>query len=380
MLFIALICVAALLFVFPFAIYPALMVCFVTQRSNRRAAELLPAPELPSVALIICALNEQKVIGAKMQNCLELDYPREKLRIIVISDGSTDDTARIVRRYRDAGIELIEQKVRRGKVANLNEVLPSCSEDILVLSDANVIYKPDAISILVSRFSDRSVGCVSGRVILTDNTPNLDAPTGQYYSMEWMLQDRSSRIYSMVGADGAMYALRRELFRKCPNDTLIEDLIIPMQIIRQGWRVVFESNAIGWEPGVTSVKEEYRRKVRIAAGAAQGILRGNAWPANAPLRFWFIFIAHKLLRWLSPVIGLALLLLCCLSLGQPLSLVLVSGFALILALALFRLIAGHDHLLFSAPFYFLLGQAALAVGLCKGMLGLQSVLWAKVDR
>jgi poly-beta-1,6-N-acetyl-D-glucosamine synthase len=153
-----------------------------------------------------------------------------------------------------------------------------------------------------------------------------------------------------------------------------------MQVIRQGRRVVFEGNAVGWEPGVTSLGEEFRRKIRIAAGAAQGIRRGNIWPANAPLKFWAIFIAHKLLRWISPVMGLLLLLLCCMSLEQPLSILFVSGFVAVSALAAFRLVAGYNHPLVSAAFYFLFAQVAIAIGLFKGMRGRQSVLWAKADR
>jgi cellulose synthase/poly-beta-1,6-N-acetylglucosamine synthase-like glycosyltransferase len=376
-------CVATVLFLCPFVVYPAVMLC-TKRRLNKADVAFndtgLNYDDLPTVALVICALNEQKVIGAKMENCLALQYPREKLRIIVISDGSTDGTVDIIRCYEGRGIELIDNTVRRGKIANLNEVLPACEQDILMLSDANVLYKADAVLRIVSRFKDPSVGCVSGKVILTDNTPDLDGPTGQYYSIEWMLQECSSQVYSMVGADGAMYAMRRELFRPCPNDTLIEDLIIPMQVIRQGRRVVFEGNAIGWEPGVTSLAEEFRRKIRIAAGAAQAIRRGNVWPGNAPLKFWCIFIAHKLLRWLSPVMGLVLLLLCCMSLQEPLSLVLISAFATVSVLAAARLVAGYNHPLVSGAFYFLFAQVAIAIGLFKGLRGRQSVLWAKADR
>jgi cellulose synthase/poly-beta-1,6-N-acetylglucosamine synthase-like glycosyltransferase len=377
---IAAICITALFFICPFVLYPAAMMC-IRRRSHEPQPQIaVDDNDLPSVALVICALNEEKIIGAKMDNCLTIRYPREKLRVIVISDGSTDGTAEVVQRYRSSSITLIDHRVRRGKIANLNEVLPSCTEDILILSDANVLYHSDAVLHLVSRFKDPSIGCVSGKVILTDNMPDLDGPTGQYYSIEWMLQERSSQVYSMVGADGAMYAIRRGLFRPCPNDTLIEDIVIPMQVIRQGHRVVFEGRAIGWEPGVTSLAEEFRRKIRIAAGAAQGIRRGNIWPANAPAKFWMIFIAHKLLRWLSPVVGLTLLFLCCMSLQQPLSIVLISGFLAVFALAAFRLVAGYNHPLVSAAFYFLFSQVAIAIGLFKGMRGRQSVLWAKADR
>jgi poly-beta-1,6-N-acetyl-D-glucosamine synthase len=368
-----------LLFAYPFAIYP-----FVLAFWARRKAVAPPSgradEECPSVALVICALNERRIIGEKIENSLALRYPKGKLTVVVISDGSTDGTAEIVQRYRDAGVVLLDRKVRRGKIANLNETIPSRSEEIVVLSDANVLYHPDAVAHMVVRFSDPSVGCVSGKVVLTGTTPDLDSPTGQYYSVEWALQENASAVYAMAGADGAMYALRRELFRPCPDDTLIEDFVIPMQVIAQGKRVVLEPRALGWEKGVESLREEYRRKVRIAAGAAQGLLRGNAWPRQAPARFWFVFVSHKLLRWLSPAAGAAALLAALLWVREPAAQVTLAGMALLALLALSRFVTGWKHTVFSAPFYFLFGEIALGVGLVKGFTGLQTVLWAKADR
>lgn len=376
---ISILILATILFLYPFAIYPACLRLFAGGRRKRPVTGQVPE-SLPSVALVICALNEQRVIRQKIENSLALRYPPEKLRIVVISDGSTDRTGDIVAGYRAQGVELIVQPQRRGKIANLNAILPTRTEEILALSDANVLYDSDALIHLLRRFADPNVGCVSGKVILTDSAPELDQPTSDYYSIEWLLQERSSEIYSMVGADGAMYALRRELFRPCPNDTLIEDFIIPMSVVRQGKRTVFEPNAVGWEQGPASLAEEFRRKVRIAAGAMQGLLRGNAWPARAPLRFWFVFLSHKLLRWLSPVIGLVILILASLSARQLFSQLLVAGFLLMGSLALFRLVTGWKHPVVSAPFYFLFGQTALAWGMVKGLTGQQTVLWAKADR
>jgi cellulose synthase/poly-beta-1,6-N-acetylglucosamine synthase-like glycosyltransferase len=368
-----------LLFAYPFAIYPALLWSLGRKRRPEEPIEM-PPEQLPSIALVICALNEQNVIRKKLENSLALRYPVEKLRIVVISDGSTDATADIVREYAGRGVQLIERRERRGKIANLNSVLPARTEDILALSDANVLYDANALLRLANRFGDANVGCVSGKVVLTDSAPELDGPTSDYYSVEWLLQQESSSIYSMAGADGAMYALRRELFAPCPDDTLIEDFIIPMSVVRQGKRVLFEPAALGWEQGPASLREEFRRKVRIAAGAMQGLLRGNAWPANAPARFWFVFLSHKLLRWLSPAIGLVVILLAALSPDQLVSRAVLGGMLVMGALALLRALTGWTHPLVSAPFYFLFGQAALAWGMLKGIAGRQTVLWAKADR
>lgn len=375
---------AVLLLLYPYLFYPVLLSLWVWPiRAKRNRGTNLPEPqeEYPAAVMVICALNEEKIIGQKMENCLALKYSVGKLRILVVSDGSTDCTAAIVRGYAKDGIELIERPERRGKIANLNDVLPGLREEIIVLSDANVIYRQDAVMKLVRRFEDPAVGCVSGKVFLTDSAPALDGPTGNYYSFEWSLQDKSSQVYSMVGADGAMYAIRRDLFQPCPADTLIEDFVIPMRVIGAGKRVVHEPEAVGWEKGPETLREEFRRKVRIAAGCAQGLLRGSAWPpVNAPLRFWFIFVSHKLLRWLSPVLGIAVLCLSAFSGERFSSEVLLSGFMAVIGLALVRTISGWTHPLVSAPFYFLFGQVALAIGLLKGMLGIQSVLWGKADR
>src|SRR5216683_1322353 len=298
MLSVALI-IGILLFLYPFVIYPALLIAIPFAG---RKHEGPPEPRhWPTVALVICALNEQKIIRQKLENSRALRYPNQKLSLVFISDGSTDATADIIREYTASGVELIEHKTRRGKIANLNETLIARTEDILVLSDANVIYDRDAIGHLVANFYDPLIGGVSGKVILTDSAPVLGGPTQNYYSVEWLLQEKASDIYAMPGTDGAMYALRRELFRPCPNDTIIEDFVIAMQIVGLGRRMVFEPKALGWEQGAASLREEFRRKVRISAGAAQGLLRGNVWPRHVPLRFWFIFVSHKLLRWLSPL-------------------------------------------------------------------------------
>jgi cellulose synthase/poly-beta-1,6-N-acetylglucosamine synthase-like glycosyltransferase len=243
------------------------------------------------------------------------------------------------------------------------------------------MYRSDAVTKLVRNFQNPSVGCVSGKVILTDSAPALDSPTGGYYSLEWFLQAGASAIYSMTGADGAMYALRRELFRPCATDTLIEDFVIPMEVIRRGLRVVHEPQAVGWERGPASLGEEFRRKVRIAAGAAQGLLRGNAWPPlRSPASFWLVFVSHKLLRWLSPLVALAIVICAAAASGHPEGRAIVAAAAGVSLLALIQLLTGSQSRLLTIPFYFLFGEAAVAYGLLRGLAGQQTVLWAKENR
>ncbi len=372
-----LLAILLILFIYPFVLYPALLAVMAKLFAYKGDKQ---SKDVRSVALVICALNERNIIGQKMENSLALDYPIGQLEIIVINDGSTDGTGAIVEQFALRGIRLIDQPARRGKVKNLVEIIPSLKQDIVVLSDANVMYDPQAIRKLVKRFEDSSVGCVSGRVILKDTTAPLSAGTDDYNSLEWALHENASRLYSMVGADGAMYALRRELFQPPPTDTVIEDFVIPMAVIRQGRRVVFEPSAWGWEQGSMSLKEEFRRKTRIGAGAMQCLLRGNGWPGRAPASAWFIFLSHKLLRWFSPIVGALALAAAIISIHQPASKIVVGGFLLLSLAAAARMLLRRSLRALDAPFYFLFGQVAAGIGLMKGLTGKQSVLWAKANR
>ncbi len=364
------------LFLHPFVLYP-LVLRLVPDRKRRQHAPVEPPM---NVALVICALNEEKVMRQKLENSVALDYPVNRLAIYVVNDGSTDRTSTIAHEFGTRGVKVIDREKRRGKVANLNEVIAGLTEEIVVLSDANVIYKPDAILRLVARFADPTVGCVSGKVILGDTTAALRGGEENYYSIEWFLQQKASDIYSMCGSDGAMHAFRRRLFTACPTDTLIEDFVQPMQIVAKGYRTVYEPGAVAWERGPETIGEEYRRKVRIAAGAAQALIRGNGVPANCPLEFWFVWTSHKLLRWLSPVVGLGVILVAALAPELTLSRLVLLGVAALALLAGLRWATGWSNPLLNAPFYFLFGQVAVLVGLFRGVRGTQSVMWAKADR
>jgi len=367
---------SAALFLYPTVLYPLAGVLF-----GRRRRRVAPEPEQwPSLAMVVCALNERNIIRQKVENTLALDYPRDRLRLIFVSDGSTDGTTEILEEFAGRGIELIARPQRMGKISNLNEVVPRIAEEITVLSDANVLYNRDALKALAAPFADPSVGAVSGKVILQETTGDLEAGEQQYYSVEWKLQELASAIYSMAGADGAMYAFRTRLFQRCPPDTLIEDFVIPISFVRQGKRVLHQPAAIGWERGPESLGEEFRRRVRIAAGAAQALLRGNGWPVGAPLRFWFVWFSHKFLRWVSPLTGLAALAAAVAVRGWLPGQIALWGFAAAALLALVRAITGWQARVLDVPFYFLFGQCAHLIGLVKGAAGRQSVLWEKASR
>lgn len=182
---------------------------------------------------------------------------------------------------------------------------------------------------------------------------------GIYYSIEWLLQQKASDLYSMCGADGAMYVFRRTLFQPCPPDTLIEDFVLPMQIVRQGYLALFEPRATAWEHGPSSLAEEYKRKVRIAAGSTQALLRANGVPRNAPLKFWFIWISHKLMRWLSPLVGLVMIALALAALPAMAAMAVLAFWGAVALLALVRWLTGFSSPVLNVPFYFLFSQIAM---------------------
>jgi cellulose synthase/poly-beta-1,6-N-acetylglucosamine synthase-like glycosyltransferase len=216
--------------------------------------------------------------------------------------------------------------------------------------------------------------------VLTDTTDWLQAPETSYYSIEWTLQAQESELYSMVSADGAMYAIRRELFVPFPADTILDDFAIPLNVVKAGRRVIFAETAAGWESGPSGLREEFNRKVRIAGGAAQALVRGWGWPVGARASVWFVFVSHKLLRWISPWVAAVALAIALLSAEAMLSRVVLVGAVLLLMAAGLRLIARKAHPLLDASFYFVMAQFAVALGTARGLTGSQSALWKKANR
>src|SRR5260370_3428834 len=272
-------------------------------------AKLLPQPgafsdgDDPLVSLIMSAYNEAPVIAAKIENSRALVFPAERLEVIVVCDCSDDGTDEIVRGYAGLGVRLIRQNQRLGKSAALNYAVPQARGRILVFSDANALYQPDAIGRLVRHFSNPKVGYVVGNARYYEKgTESSTAQSeGLYWKLETYLKKKESMFGSVVGGDGAIYAIRRELYSPLlPTD--INDFLNPMQIIARGFRGVFDPHAICYEEAADSFDREFRRKVRIISRSLNALRRIPAVlnPFKNP-RHWFMLISHKLLRWSAPV-------------------------------------------------------------------------------
>ncbi|MDD2898193.1 MAG: glycosyltransferase family 2 protein [Desulfuromonadaceae bacterium] len=253
---------------------------------------------LPRVVLLIAAYNEEREIEAKLLNSLELDYPEDKLSIVVASDGSKDATAEIARRFVGPRVQLFDFSPNRGKISALNESMQQIDADIVILSDANVMYDRQAVRALVRHFNDPRVGAVSGKVVLLNDDLSYGESEGFYYRIEHYIQEKEGQTGCLVGADGAMYAIRRSLFSPPPADTILDDFVISMQIAMQDKMVLHDNAALGFEKNNLEIEGEFKRKVRIIAGGVQCLLRDIGIPYPSQGMLFFKFVSHKLLRWI----------------------------------------------------------------------------------
>ena len=357
--------------------YAAMVLALGGMRRHKR-----PRAYEPTVSLIIPAHNEAKILKAKLENSLALDYPREKLEIVVASDGSSDATVPIARAFEARGVAVLDFERRRGKASVLNDAVAHATGEVLCLCDANVMFAPDALRRLVDRLGDGHVGAATGQVRIASDESNFGHGESAYYNLERRLQSAESQLGSLMGVDGGMYVVRRELYRPLPADTILDDFVISMQVIRQGYRVVYEPRAIAHENGTPAASQEWRRRVRVSAGAAQSLVRGHYPPWGRPVELWQ-FVSHKLLRWLSPMFLLVLLVASVMLFGTSsfYRLALLGQAALYLAATIATVSVWFRQ---TRPggiaFYFVMSNLALAVGLVKGLLSLQPVTWAQAER
>lgn len=260
----------------------------------------------PTLSIIIAARNEQANLSRKLSNIFSLDYPSEQIQVVVASDGSTDGTNDLIRQYSDRVTSVILSR-SQGKASALNEAVRCASGEILVFLDVRQSIDHNAITELVSCFADSSVGAASGELLLESHPGQaFDNALGIYWKIEKMVRRLESSSGSVVGATGAIYAIRRSLYLNLPDGTILDDVLIPMNVVRMGKRVVFQPSAIARDLIFVDKGKEFSRKVRTLSGNYQ-LLRLAPWllsPANPLL---FRFISHKLLRLLVPLM-LALML------------------------------------------------------------------------
>lgn len=261
----------------------------------------------PRVSLLIPAYNEEAHLEERLRKSLLLDYPKESLEIVVASDGSTDRTNAIAASFQDKGIRLIAMPANVGKSPMLTRVIPLLRGEIIVMSDASTELEPSALRNLIQSFADPQVGCVCGLYRLKDAPSDLRSEgEGLYWKYETFIKQQESRLHSILGAHGAFYAIRKELFRPLGPGSINDDYLIAMRIVEQGFRSVYEPSAVAWERQPSSVEGEFARRRRIAAGNCQQMVELKH--LLNPIRGWiaFTFFSHKVLRTLAPILMILL--------------------------------------------------------------------------
>ena len=277
--------------------------------SKPKQVLLPPYSELPDVTILIAAYNEEDMIKEKMSNTLLLDYPFEKLKIIWVTDGCTDGTNRILSEY--INVDIVYFPERGGKTAAIKRAMPFVSTPLVIFTDANTMLNSEAVKEIVKAFSESVVGCVAGekRIASKGRDSASSGGEGIYWKYESALKGLDSRLCTAVGAAGELFAIRRELFETIENDTLLDDFVQSMLIVKKGYKTEYCRSAYAIEEGSYNMNEEKKRKVRIAAGGVQAVwrLRGLLNPFKYPLVL-FQYLSHRVLRWtVTPVLLIALL-------------------------------------------------------------------------
>jgi len=278
-------------------------------RGNPQLPEMPSDEQLPTMTLMICAYNEQDVVEEKMQNTRTLDYPKDKFRVMWVTDGSTDQTNALLKAYPE--VDIVFSPERRGKTAALKHGLHEITTDLVAFTDANTMINSQALREIARRFEDKTVGCVSGEKRVAARNGEMAAEgEGLYWRYESTLKKWDSELYSAMGAAGELYAVRPALCGEVPDNALLDDFMMSMMIVDEGHRIAYTPDAYALEYGSANIFEESKRKRRIAAGGLQSIwwLRRMLNPLRQPL-VAFQYISHRVLRWsLTPVAMLILLL------------------------------------------------------------------------
>jgi cellulose synthase/poly-beta-1,6-N-acetylglucosamine synthase-like glycosyltransferase len=281
----------------PFVTYPATL-CLIARLAPRPVSAWKEVPESATVAVCVCAYNEQSVIRERIENLLAMRASFPRLELLVYVDAATDQTAEILRSY-DHQVRVFVSPERRGKTYGMNLLVAATRADFVIFSDANVMFAPDALRHLLRHFGDPEVGCVCGHLIYTSPHDSGVAAVGTgYWRLEEFIKEFESRTGSTMGADGSIFAVRRVLHEPPPPD-IIDDMFVSLSILCRGYRVVRAADALAYEQVASHRSDEFRRKVRISCQAfnVHRLLTGELRTMSALNRYKYI--SHKLLRWLT---------------------------------------------------------------------------------
>ncbi|HXH19992.1 MAG TPA: glycosyltransferase family 2 protein [Chitinophagales bacterium] len=342
---------------------------------------------LPEVTVLVAAYNEADFIEEKIKNCLAFDYPEDKIHFLFITDGSDDGTPERVKKYPQ--IQLLHQPERKGKIAATNRAMPFVKTPVVVFTDANTAVNKEAIRNMVKHYADKKTGVVSGekRILMKEKDTASGAGEGIYWKYESKLKKWDSELYSVVGAAGELFSIRTELFQPVPQDTIVEDFYMTLSIAKRGYRIAYEPEAYAMEGPSASVSEELKRKIRIAAGGMQAIVRLSS--LLNPFKYGllsFQYISHRVLRWTLAPLSLPLLFISNIILAWQNSWFFkffLAAQILFYVLALIGFLLEQQKIklkAFFVPYYFFIMNYAVYAGFFRAVKGSQSVIWEKAKR
>ena len=368
--------------------YGILLWCSVKIKRLFSPAPREDASHEPTVSLVVAAYNEAGILHAKIRNTLELDYPADKLQVIFITDGSTDESPAILSSCpRILGMHLPE---RNGKTAALNRAITAATGDVLIFCDANTFLNRAAVREIVKHYADPATGGVAGekRVITAGEVNNAAATEGIYWKYESLLKKWDAELYSVVGAAGELFSVRKELYETVPANVVLDDFVISLRVNLKGYRVAYAPGAYAMESPSDNITEEHKRKVRICAGAFQAMgMLGGLW------KFWkfplltFQYVSHRVLRWtITPLSLIVLLVSNIVIVWQDdhwfyrLVLLAQGAFYLLATVGYFLAQRKVKSTLFYIPYYFLFMNIAVFQGFARFMKKSQPASWERSKR
>jgi cellulose synthase/poly-beta-1,6-N-acetylglucosamine synthase-like glycosyltransferase len=289
-----------MLILYSYVVYPLLLSVFVKLFGKKNEeVGIFKIKEWPDVAVVIAAFNEEQDIKQRIENLLALDYPVDKITYYIGSDGSTDQTNQILSQYADSRLKAHFFDVNRGKASVLNDLIELVEQPIVVFSDANTHFENDAIKHLVAHFESSNVGAVCGELNLF-NPNKSDNKDSTYWLYERFLKEKEGQLDALIGANGAIYAIRTHLYTPIPVNTVVDDFIVVMNVAKEKYKIIYDQKALAHEEVAPTIAEESKRRIRIGTGNYQAFTR-LYWALN-PFIGWrfFSYFSHKVLRWFTP--------------------------------------------------------------------------------
>jgi poly-beta-1,6-N-acetyl-D-glucosamine synthase len=358
----------------------ALLMLLVT----RKKTVVYPAADLPSLTVIIASYNEGLILEQKINNTLSLNYPADKINILVVADGSDDNSLEILSRY--PSMKVLHEQERKGKAAAINRAMHVTDTEIVVFTDANTLLNKECLLKLVTHFRNDRTGAVAGEKKLLP-IYGMGEAEGWYWKYESLMKTLDARFYSVVGAAGELFALRKNLFSPLPEDTLLDDFVLSLHVCLNGYILAYEPGAYAIEAPTASLHEEKKRKLRIAAGAFQTISRLSLKKLFSVPRFAFQFISRRWLRWSVCPFAIVIIFILNVFLAFYSDYAVYKLFFILQLAFYFFALAGwwliknnKTFVLTTIPFYFLFMNFCMIEGWMRWLKKKETVLWSKSER